>query len=289
MNKLLTVEEVRALVQAKVATTPGVARVELEPGNVAGLRVWMEGCPDERAAALLNIGNMHAEYERSPGHLDALIERLIARTVGMIAAQIAAGMTSLMPATWEEVRERLYLRLDRKDRLDEITRLSDGLAVPLSRPWLVPSLRAVVVYDTPTTMHHVAAHDLAAWGVDEALVFDTAERRLQGLTRQGPAFQKRSQLYALSTQDGYAASRLLAPAELRAHLPSHLRQGRLVVAIPRRDLMLMFPANRNDLVPLLISHIVAEGTPYPFTTTMLIWEGDTLTPLQPRPVRPYAA
>ncbi|WP_322489392.1 hypothetical protein [Chloroflexus sp.] len=287
-GELLSVEEVRVLVQAKVAAVPGVAQVELEAGNEWGLIAWAAGTPEAQGAVMVNIANLYDEYLRRPGILDALIDRLVA-PIGQMAASVAGGQVYTMPPTWEQARKGLYLRLDRQDRLDEIRAATGGLLIPISRPWLVRELYQAVVFDGPTTMRHVTNRELELWGVDEATVFDVAARRLRELARQGPAIQKRELFYVLATRDGYAAARLLAPAELRAQLPSYLRASGLIVAIPRRDLLLAIPSYRDDLAVPFVGKILAESQPYGLTTTMFHWDGNDLTPIRPRPLTAHTA
>lgn len=282
-SELLRVEEVRALVRAKMAAVPGVARVELEAGNEWGLIAWVAGTPEAQGAVMVSIANLYDEYARRPGILDTLIDRLVA-PVGQMAASLAAGQAYTMPQTWEEARGGLYLRLDRRDRIDEIAATTGGLLVPLSRPWLVRTLYQAVVFDSPTTMQHVTNRELGLWGVDEAMVFDVAARRLRDLAQRGPAIQKLDDFYTLATRDGYAAARLLAPAELRGQLPSFLRRARMVVAIPRRDLLLAIPSHREDLAAPLVGKILAESQPYGLSSSTFLWDGDELTPIQPRPI-----
>jgi hypothetical protein len=287
-GELLSVEEVRVRVRAKVAVVPGVARVELETGNEWGLIAWAAGTPNTQGAVMVSIANLYDEYQRRPDLPDALIDRLVA-PIGQMAASVASGQAFTMPLTWEQAREGLYLRLDRQDRLDEIRAATGGLLSPSSRPWLVRELCQAVVFDSPTTMQHVTNRELKQWGVSEAAVFDTAARRLRELVAQGPAVEKRGLFYTLSTRDGYAAARLLAPAELRAQLPRYLRASRLIVAIPRRDLLLVIPSYRDDLAAPLASTILAERQPYGLTITMFHWSGDELTPIRPRPITPHTA
>ena len=287
-GELLRVEEVRALVQAKVAVVPGVACVELEPENEWGLIVWAAGTPDTQGAVMVSIANLYEDYTRRPAALDALIDRLVA-PVGQMAASVAGGQAYTMPQTWEQAREGVYLRLDRRDRIDEIVASTGGLLIPISRPWLVRELYQAVVFDGPMTMQHVTNRELALWGVDEVVVFGAAARRLRELAQRGPAIQKRELFYTLATRDGYAAARLLAPAELRAQLPSYLRDSRLIVAIPRRDLLLVIPSYRDDLAAPFVGKILAESQPYGLTTTMFHWNGDELTPIRPRPLTAHTA
>lgn len=281
-SKLLPVEQVRALVQAKVAAVPGVLRVEPEPGNEWGLIAWVADPPTSQGAVVVSIANLYADYARRPGILDALIERLVA-PIGQMAASVAAGQAYTMPPTWKQAREGLYLRLDRRDRLDGIAASTGGLLVPILRRWLVRELEQAVVFDSPTTMQYVTSRELTQWGVDEAAVFDVAARRLRELAQRGPAIQKRDEFYTLATRDGYAAARLLAPDELRAQLPGHMCSTRMIVAIPRRDLLLAIPCYRDDLAASLMSKILAESQPYGLTSRTFIWNGDELTPILPRP------
>lgn len=287
-GELLSVEEVRARVQAKVAAVPGVARVEPEPGNERGLIAWAASTPDSQGAVMVNIANLYDEYLRRPGLLDALIDRLVA-PIGQMTASVAQGQAYTMPQTWEQARKGLYLRLDRRDRLDEIAAATGGLLALISRPWLVRTLVQAAVFDAPTTMQYVTSRELELWGVSEADVFDAAARRLRQLAQQGPAIIKRDELYTLSTRDGYAASRVLAPGELRAQLPSFLHRTRMVVAIPRRDLLLAIPSYRTDLAVPLVSMILAESQPHSLTSTTFLWDGDEVTPIQPRPITAHTA
>lgn len=282
-GELLLMEEVRALVRVKVAAVPGVMRVELEPGNEWGLIALVAGTPEMQGGVVVSIANLYDEYQRRPGLLDALIDRLVA-PIGKMAASVAQGQAFTMPPTWEQAREGLYLRLDRQDHIDGVAASTGGLLKPLSRPWLVRSLCQAVVFDSPTAMQAVTNREIELWGVSEADVFDVAARRLRELAQRGPAIQKLDEFYTLSTRDGYAAARLLAPAELRGQLPGFLRGTRMVVAIPRRDLLLAIPSHRDDLATPLVSKILAESNPYGLTSSTFIWDGDELTPIRPRPI-----
>lgn len=284
---MLRPEAVRERVRAAVARMEGVARVVADPGDPWGLRVWLTppaGGPDA-PESLLSLGNLYAQYQRKPDDLaglDGMIAQFLARTVGVAAAAVAAGST-LVPESWETVRGSLCLRLERQDRIAAIVQRSDGHATPITRPWCVPELCVSVVYDTPRTMHPICQHDLAAWGVTEDAVVAQAAQHLRARTAQGPAFAPvHTDIYTISTADGYAAARLLALTELRQQLPPHLRDRRMVVAAPCRDLLLALPANRDDLAATFAALVATQGQPYGLSPTLYDWRGDDLTPVLPQ-------
>ncbi len=209
---------------------------------------WVRGTGDR---GRMSVSEEYLFYTRNPEALDELVNRLV----------------SLLSAN-----ERLEHVGQDRDRLRRsimpLLKPPEFMAEAEVRSQQTPLLFGehptglVVFYviDEPTAMSYMTADSLGGLGMSfrqlNQLALSNLARRtgndrfLMDRTDDGP-------IAISDTRDGYDATRLISP-DLLPHLSRLLDASSVVIAIPRRDLMLAVRANETALIERLRSRARRE-------------------------------
>lgn len=216
----MTYEEFVDALAARCQAVPGVLAVERRGGELA---LTMAG----DATGTVNPRNAWRAVQT--GEALAHVLDVQARTI----AAMIASRGQLAP--WAAAAPRIMTRLERPDLARQHERVA--------RPWAITSaLWEIVVEDAPTHMRGVLAADAAAWGQAPDALFDRGLRQLRQLAERGPRpRQMNARLWVMAAGDGYAASRLLLPDWLLAHLPARRAPRGWLCVAPARDMLALTP------------------------------------------------
>lgn len=125
------------------------------------------------------------------------------------------------------------------------------------------------VVDQPTSISYMTASSLSGMGVTFHQLSDLALENLDRRTGEDRFIVSDTEDGSIAmahTNDGYDAARLLSPTLLLT-LSRVLDTATVVVAIPRRDLMLAVPAGEPELIARIRSQARAEFDAGPYAIT----------------------
>ena len=244
-----------------LATVPGVRAVS----EVLGL---LHLTTDDEARVRINPRNAYRAVQTGEP-----LDLVLTRQAEVIAASLTS--TSREPEAWADVAPRVVTRLETATLARQESRIA--------RPWAVtPVLWEIAVVDAPTHMRGVTADDAEAWAQQSEALLAHGLTTLRRIAQAGPRpRQVNGAIWLLASSDGYAASRLLLPDWLLAHLPARrATRGWLCVA-PARDALAFTPlrgeeAEDFDQVARFAAAVRELGRmshPFPFAPLILDRDG----------------
>jgi uncharacterized protein YtpQ (UPF0354 family) len=219
----------------------------------------------------LLVGEEYAYYSRHPESLDDLIERL----VSLVGNRERLDQSEQAP---DQVRQSIFPVLKPRSFLPEAQARAQGQQLLYGEH--STGLMVFFVLDQPTAISFLGDGTLRGLGISlgdlEQLAADNLARRT-GTDRFTIEQTEQGNIAVGDTRDGYDAARLISPILLLT-LSRLLDANSVVVAAPRRDLLLAAPSDEPTLRRRLAARARAEydAGPYALTPDLFLLDREGL-------------
>jgi len=207
------------------------------------------------------------------------LEELVQRVVSLVGDQERLGEVS---ADATRLRRSILPVLKPPEFLGEAETRAGGQAVLYGEH--TTGLLVFFVIDQPTSISFLTAGSLGGLGMSREQLTRLALDNLSHRTSEDRFVIERTAdgpIAVGETLDGYDAARLISPVLLTT-ASQLLGATRVIAAVPRRDLILLAPADSTALRETLAARARAEyhSGPFPITTDLFLVERNGVRPLE---------